>query len=162
MHQNYCEYHYRESQRHSKLSTWRRLAQLAGRPHKLTWPRTWSSKRVCWDFRDIRDKNAVNWVSWGKKGQFLASNIRSVTQVTSYESVFPEDQGLKTEDWGPRTEDLGVKTEDWGPRNEDSLRPTEDTLADLLVLINSVGPHKPLVSLEQLVSACHKFTCSKK
>ena len=37
---------------------------------------------------------------------------------------------------------------------EDSLRPTEDTLADLLLLINYVGPHKPLVSLVQLVPAC--------
>ena len=68
-----------------------RLAQLAGRPHKLTGPRIWSSKRVCWDSRDIRDKNAVNGVSWGNKGQFLAWNIRSASHVSSYEAVFPED-----------------------------------------------------------------------
>ena len=67
-----------------------RLAQLAGRPHKLTWPRIRSSKRVCWDSRDIRDKNDVNRVSWGKKGQFLASNVRSASWVNSYEAVFPD------------------------------------------------------------------------
>ena len=64
-----------------------RLAQFAGRPHKLTWPRIWSSKRVGWD---SRDKNAVNGVSWGKKGQFLASNVRSASRVSSYEAVFPD------------------------------------------------------------------------
>ena len=53
-----------------------------------------------------------------------------------------------------KIEDLRPRTEDRGPRTEDSLRPTEDTLADLLVLINSVGPHKLHVSLEQLVPAC--------
>ena len=63
----------------------RRLAQLAGRPHKLTWPRIWSSKRVCWDSHDIHDKNAVNRVSWGKQGQFLASNIRSTSHISSFE-----------------------------------------------------------------------------
>ena len=28
--------------------------------------------------------------SWGKKGQFLASNVRSASQVSSYEAVFPD------------------------------------------------------------------------
>ena len=56
-----------------------------------------------------------------------------------------------------RTKNWGLKTEDRLPRNEESLRPTEDTLADPLVLINSVGPHKRLVSLEQLVPACPRL-----
>ena len=68
-----------------------RLAQLAGRPHKLTWPRIWSSKRVCSDSHNIRDRNAVNKVSWGPKGQFLAPNIRSASHGSSYEAVFPEE-----------------------------------------------------------------------
>ena len=34
-----------------------------------------------------------------------------------------------------------------------SLRPNENTLADFLVLKNSVGPRKPLASLQQLVPA---------
>ena len=68
-----------------------RLAQLAGRPHKLSWPRIWSSKSIFWDSRDIRVKNAESGVSWGKKGQVLASNIRSASQASSYEAGFPED-----------------------------------------------------------------------
>ena len=67
-----------------------KLLQFAGGLHKLTWPRIWSSKRVCWVSRDICDKNAVNGVSWGKKGHFLASNIRSASLVSIYEAVFPD------------------------------------------------------------------------
>ena len=94
-----------------------RLAQLAGRPHKLIWPRIWSSKRVCWDSRDIRDKNAVNGVS---------SNIRSASHVSSYEAVFSEDYGLGIEDQGLRTQDRGLRTEDWGVKTEDWGLKTED------------------------------------
>ena len=96
---------------------WCRLAQLAGRPHKLIWPRIWSSKRVCWDSRDIRDKNAVNGVS---------SNIRSASHVSSYEAVFSEDYGLGIEDSRPRIEDRGLGGEDWGLRSEDWGLKTKD------------------------------------
>ena len=50
-----------------------------------------------------------------------------------------------------RTEDSF--TPSVGGLSEESLRTTEDTLADLLVLISAVGPHKPLVSFSQLVPA---------
>ena len=66
-----------------------------------------------------------------------------------------EDQGPST--GGLRTEDRGPMIEDGGPRNEDSLRPTENTLADLLVLKNSVGPGKPPASLQQFVPAWFSF-----
>ena len=39
-------------------------------------------------------------------------------------------------------------------RNEDSLKPTENTLADLLVLKNSDGPRRPPASPPQFVPAC--------
>ena len=76
-----------------------------------------SSKRLCWAFCDICDKNDVN-----------------------------------QEDWG----------EDWGLRTEDSLTPTEDTLDDLLVLINSFGPCQPLASLPQVAQPCWDRWSSQK
>ena len=67
-----------------------------------------------------------------------------------------EDWGPRTEDWGPRTEDRGVRIEDRGPRNEDSLRPTENTLVDLLVLKKSVGSQAAC----QLATVCASLLCS--
>ena len=40
-------------------------------------------------------------------------------------------------------------------RTEEGLRPTEDSLANLLVLTNSVGPRQLLASMSQLVPPCN-------
>ena len=37
-----------------------------------------------------------------------------------------KDQGLRTEDWGPKTEDRGLRTKGWGPRIEEQILRTED------------------------------------
>ena len=47
---------------------------------------------------------------------------------------------------------LRLRTEDQSLRTEDGPTPTENTLAEFLVLINSVGPRQPLASLP-----CHRL-----
>ena len=79
------------------------IAQLAACPRQQMLSNILSLKCICWEFCDIRDKNAVNQGFWSKTTGFSLPHL--------------------------------------GLRTEDNLTPTEDTLADLTVLINSFGPH---------------------
>ena len=77
-----------------------RLAQVAENPQKLTWSKILSSKRML-TFFDIRDKNSVNCVSWGKKA--LTSQLCGCLSL-----------GLRIVDWVLRIEDWGLRNEAWG------------------------------------------------
>ena len=103
-----------------------------------------SLKCICWEFCDIRDKNAVN--------QFFGLRIED------WGPIF-EEQGLRTEDWRPRIGDRGLRTEVGGQKIENRGLRTKDwgqhhtywgTLADLLVLINSNGPRQLFASLPKV------------
>ena len=56
-----------------------RLTQVAGNPPKLTWSRILSSKCLSSGFRD---RNAVNWLSWGKKAVFsIPATMKQCFQI---------------------------------------------------------------------------------
>ena len=116
-----------------------RLPQFAGSPPNLTWSRILSSK--CWEFRDIHDKNAVNWfvyiqtlflaflqpkcrVLWFFSFPHLDNLLEPSSRkqhTDKWIHLFSHQQSLVfsflslliENHWGLRIEDWGLRTVDW-------------------------------------------------
>lgn len=91
---------------------------------------------------------------WGLRTELQGSSTVAQAPRTEYQGLRTVSHLLRVASCTPIDKILTSRSSAFYNLFQPAVRTVSDTLADLLVLTNSIGPHKPLVRLSQLVPAC--------